>query len=297
MLNRRCFICAAGSTFTLFRSTLNVRSQQNIVFACAYNSSSNIGNVQSLEDPKDSDLTRALKSVSSIFNIHPDVEFIQDAETPVFQTVISPSTYLMLGQNYLEGINKSGTKHYEILVGLLAHEFGHVMQSKNDSFVSIKRSQARKDLEAKSRKYFGTMAESDRYYYKNVAEIDRKFTSSGEFFSNFQTLTGNRFPIELHADFMAGWVLARLNLLTTDSFEGFLKRIYSLGDYFYRENNHHGDPSQRISAAGAGYMFGKGQDPAPGYIDLRMGDLEINKSSVLSAFRVGQVYVDNIITG
>lgn len=66
-------------------------------------------------------------------------------------------------------------------------------------------------------------------------------------------------PVELHADWLAGWYLGMrkrdrpdLSLNEAGSF------LSSMGDYMTFDYNHHGTPDERVAAAEAGYKHAEG---------------------------------------
>jgi hypothetical protein len=105
--------------------------------------------------------------------------------------------------------------------------------------------------------------------------------------------------VELHADFLAGWLLGREGLLTTKSFQGFARFLFSLGDTFFGTALHHGTPRQRLNAMAAGWVFGSsgkvvGTNPPR---NLKLLRVKVNQRSVESAFDVGQVILADYLGG
>ena len=74
---------------------------------------------------------------------------------------------------------------------------------------------------------------------------------------------GRRAPgkgAELHANFLAGWFLARTGVTGGGSEAGrgdSMLRMYGLGDYEYGHPDHHGTPLERAFAIGDGFDFAK----------------------------------------
>jgi hypothetical protein len=62
-------------------------------------------------------------------------------------------------------------------------------------------------------------------------------------------------PIELHADFMAGYYFSRTGR-TERSLVVFAESLFSKGDYQYNDPGHHGTPKQRVASMRAGYGDG-----------------------------------------
>ncbi|MEM8811584.1 MAG: hypothetical protein AAGF59_03130, partial [Pseudomonadota bacterium] len=60
-------------------------------------------------------------------------------------------------------------------------------------------------------------------------------------------------PVELHADYLAGWYLGRWrNHVDWAEVGPALKRFYQLGSYDFNNPNFHGTPDQRQGAVGQG---------------------------------------------
>ena len=105
---------------------------------------------------------------------------------------------LCINNRMLEEIRSDQSYAMEILSGVVAHEFGHILQLRNDCFLKF-------------------------------SNTERAEVSPGNCFSNLE-IHGETKLIELHADFMAGWTCSTLGLLTTSSFGGFSKRVFTDGD-------------------------------------------------------------------
>lgn len=57
---------------------------------------------------------------------------------------------------------------------------------------------------------------------------------------------------ELHADFLAGWYMARRNI-SESLMKPALDAFFGMGDYHFNSPNHHGTPMQRLRSLLAGY--------------------------------------------
>jgi hypothetical protein len=68
-------------------------------------------------------------------------------------------------------------------------------------------------------------------------------------------------PIELHADFLAGYYLAlRHNAKAQLDLQAVGRVFYELGDTDFNDRGHHGTPEERSRAITGGYAFGKDRD-------------------------------------
>jgi hypothetical protein len=177
---------------------------------------------------------------------------------------------VVLGLNSLSQVQ--GTKEFahEIMVGCLAHEFAHAIQYKSQCIVNLRAGER-----------------GDPY-------------RSGPCMSNLKLpKIDSPFMIELHADFLAGWVLGHEKLLTTKDFQGFTRFLFSLGDTFFGTAYHHGTPRQRLNAMAAGWTFGSsgkvvGFNPRNNLESLRVS---IDHRTIKSAFDVGQVILMDYLGG
>jgi hypothetical protein len=160
----------------------------------------------------------------------------------------------------LQKIKGMGNFNKEVLAGLLAHEFGHVMQMTTKCYLNL-------------------------YYQKNR----RALLASDSCFRNWSSSQGDVYPLELLADFMAGWTLARLALLTTESFNGFGRQLFRMGDDF-TDTTHHGRPRERLSAMANGFDFGRTGKVLGFYPNeyMERGKKKFDPKSVDSAFAAGQ---------
>ncbi|HKQ03981.1 MAG TPA: hypothetical protein VJ464_02535 [Blastocatellia bacterium] len=61
---------------------------------------------------------------------------------------------------------------------------------------------------------------------------------------------------ELHADFMAGYYLARKSYIAPTNIRAFAQSLFEKGDYDFWSPSHHGTPQERVGAMLAGYRSG-----------------------------------------
>lgn len=61
---------------------------------------------------------------------------------------------------------------------------------------------------------------------------------------------------ELHADFLAGWLSARIGYRALDNIDAMARRLFDLGDQEVLDPNHHGTPGQRYAAMLRGFFLG-----------------------------------------
>jgi hypothetical protein len=65
-------------------------------------------------------------------------------------------------------------------------------------------------------------------------------------------------PVELHADFLAGYFLATRKADLPDlNLQGAGRLIDSLGDTAFNDHGHHGTPQERVAAIEGGYAYGR----------------------------------------
>jgi hypothetical protein len=115
--------------------------------------------------------------------------------------------------------------------------------------------------------YFGlalfrrTMARFDDGGMAVLAICAHEFAHIYQFWSGYHqelTVDGKVRLAELHADFLAGYFLARRKAeLTQLNIQGAGALIESLGDTEFSSPDHHGTPVQRVRAIEAGYDYGK----------------------------------------
>lgn len=77
-----------------------------------------------------------------------------------------------------------------------------------------------------------------------------------QFFSGYaQRLSGaTAMPMELHADYLAGYYMGKRKQFSTDRVSVFAQSVFNKGDYAFNDRSHHGTPEQRRSAMLAGYQ-------------------------------------------
>lgn len=79
--------------------------------------------------------------------------------------------------------------------------------------------------------------------------------------------------MELHADFMAGWFLARKNRVKPVNMDAFARSLYEKGDKYFWSPAPHGTPEERLNAMLAGY----------GSADMAMSEaFDVGRSAVQS---------------
>ncbi|MGE3992931.1 hypothetical protein [Pseudorhodoplanes sp.] len=173
----------------------------------------------------DPTLLGALKTVSKTLGMRPTITFVDDSETsPVMQTYLQRGFGVIgIGESMLNRIYNNTRYRDEILVGLLAHESAHVLQIQRNCQLAW-----------------------------NGGGLHR-----GSCFKNLRPENGSTIGIELMADFMAGWTMARAGILTTGEFEGFGKDLFERGDFYKNSRGHHGTPRNRLNFMASGYNFGK----------------------------------------
>jgi hypothetical protein len=208
------------------------------------------------------ELIKCLQAVSGVMGIKPSVGMIGDANNPILQVdKIDDKNdgIVCLNDLMLKKVLGQQSFALEILTGLLSHEFCHVYQLRNDCMID----------------------------FNNIESMGLK---RRQCFANLVLKDGSKKFLELHSDFMAGWTLARLNLLTTATFGGFAKEIFADGDYYYNDNDHHGTPRERLNAMADGFLFGRTGDVLGYYASQYLKILKHSprRSSPASAFLVGQ---------
>jgi hypothetical protein len=116
--------------------------------------------------------------------------------------------------------------------------------------------------------YFGltlfrrTMARFDDGGMAVLAICAHEFAHIHQFWSGYhkeltETLDGKVRLAELHADYLAGYFLARRKAEYTQlNIQGAGALIESLGDTEFSSPEHHGTPAQRVHAIEAGYAYG-----------------------------------------
>jgi hypothetical protein len=90
-------------------------------------------------------------------------------------------------------------------------------------------------------------------------EFGHIYQLTKEYYAPLQALELTDRPIELHADFLAGYFLAQRK---KDHSDLELRRVgeafYKMGDTNFNNPKHHGTSDERIAAIAAGYQFGRG---------------------------------------
>lgn len=78
----------------------------------------------------------------------------------------------------------------------------------------------------------------------------------------FKTKYSNKFMseegsknCELQADFLSAYVMGKLGLVTTSNYGQMLSQTMEVGDVFFKEQDHHGSPSERKNSATSGFSF------------------------------------------
>lgn len=245
MINRRAFIgcccCLAGlqhsdlaraTASTINRLPANARLRHPICFAgLSAQRYTGVG-LQVSDKPTPSDLEARWSLVAETTARNPYLALVDDKpDQPVIGTFLfeMDEPVVVLGFEFLAQISDTKGFANEILVGCLAHEFGHVIQYTSKCDINFHPHQRGDDV------------------FKRARCMD-----------NLQ-LPNHNSPVilELHADFMGGWLLGRKGLLTTTTFQGFSRYLFSLGETFFGTRVHHGTPRQRLNAMAAGWIFGR----------------------------------------
>lgn len=209
------------------------------------------------------DVIKCLQAISGTMGIKPSVGIVANTKKPILEVDKLDGKrdgVICINELMIKKILAEKAFAFEILTGLLSHEFCHVYQLRNDCEL---------DFNAFGEDTFGV--------------------KRGPCFTNLIT-DGSKRILELHSDFMAGWVMARLDLLTTSTFGGYTKRIFADGDYNFTLIDHHGTPRERLNAMANGFMFGRTGN-VPGYDSgqfIERLSHSADKTSAASAFLVGQ---------
>lgn len=77
-----------------------------------------------------------------------------------------------------------------------------------------------------------------------------------QFKQNVRTNASTVAPLELHADFMAGWYMGTKGTRMKVAYEELQKAFFSMGDRQFNNPSHHGTPQQRLDALKSGYALG-----------------------------------------
>jgi len=201
----------------------------------------------------------ALVQVSALIGIKPVVQLIDDSEHPTMQAYISSDEQhgkVGVGIRFLSLVAENNY-HEEVLTGLLAHEFAHVMQIQSPCYVTMYPDEGPRSCIA---------------YHSKDGRVE---------------------SLELMADFIAGWTLARLNKLTTNQFGGFVEELFNKADFQRASLGHHGTPRDRITFMATGFAYGRGEGDL-GYNEnvlMEKADAVRDFTSVRSAFIASQATV------
>jgi hypothetical protein len=160
-------------------------------------------------------LGRALVDVSEEFDVYPGFSFYDDYDDP--NAMATSLTLLETGQGtVLFGINLLHTQldaHLDgdiAVLGICAHEFGHIVQYFSPYYVQLRKAHATVKL------------------------------------------------VELHADFLAGYFVARRRERFPDMrLQGLGAAWEAMGDVGYNDPQHHGRPGERLAAIEEGYFWGR----------------------------------------
>jgi hypothetical protein len=167
----------------------------------------------------DGQLSSELFRLSDVFEQRPGFGVIDDTDGPnAFATTdtLVPGTRgtVLFGRTLLLD-ELSGHEWGGVAVaGILAHEFGHILQF---------------------------------------------FTDYGD---RLRPLDNTARPMELHADFLAGYYLGLKRLIGSMDVKAFTDSIYLKGDTNFTSEYHHGTGRERLGAVLAGYKIGLG-GPSP----------------------------------
>jgi hypothetical protein len=167
------------------------------------------------DDVLDRALGRTLVDLSQEFDVYPGFSFYDDYDAP--NAWATPYTLLNNGQGtVLFGINLLHTQldaHADgdiAVLGICAHEFGHIIQ------------------------FF-----SPYYWGLREAHATAKL-------------------VELHADFLAGYFVARRRERFPDMrLQGLGAAWEAMGDVLYNDRQHHGTSEERLAAIEEGFFWGR----------------------------------------
>lgn len=90
---------------------------------------------------------------------------------------------------------------------------------------------------------------------------------------------------ELHADFIAGWLSARLGYRKLSDIDVKSRQLFDLGDQDTMDPNHHGTPSQRYAAMLRGFFLGISEPNAKISTVAAEGEVFVNSLVPLPAER------------
>ena len=169
------------------------------------------------DDVLDRALGRALVHISQEFDVYPGFSFYDDYDEP--NAIAAPFTLLedttgtvLFGINLLHAQLDAHPDGDIAVLGICAHEFGHIVQ------------------------FFSP-------YYRQL----RKAHATAKL-------------VELHADFLAGYFVARRRERFPDMrLQGLGAAWEAMGDVKYNDPQHHGTSEQRLAAIEEGYFWGRDQ--------------------------------------
>jgi len=231
---------------------------------CASERSALVGPPAILDVPVDPALVHLAEKVSQALGIKAQLRMQDDSKKPnAMAFMLEDQCVIAFGVELLKQTLQLPQFSAEVLLGYLAHEYSHVMQMQRKCFIDIV---------------------SGGGHTKFVEK---------DCFQSWRRIDGDQSMLELHADFMAGWTLGHLGMLTTDRFDGFSKTIFSIGDRVF-DKGHHGTPRERLGAMASGYEFSRTGEVAGFYASEAMTRRpKPIRQSAASAFDVGQAVLAN----
>jgi hypothetical protein len=169
------------------------------------------------DDARDRMLGRALVHISQEFDVYPGFSFYNDDDAP--NAIAAPFTLLEdTTGTVLFGINLLHTQldaHPDgdiAVLGICAHEFGHIVQFFSPYYRQLRKAHATVKL------------------------------------------------VELHADFLAGYFVARRRERFPDiRLQGLGAAWEAMGDVDYNDPKHHGTSAERLAAIEEGFFWGRDQ--------------------------------------
>ena len=155
-----------------------------------------------------------LTRISGLFDVYPGFGFYEDEEEP--NAFATPKTVIQgtkgtvaFGYTLLRNSLRTNPSGISIM-GIIAHEFGHIVQYEQGIENRLKKGQSTVRLS------------------------------------------------ELHADFLAGFYAGRRKLNFSDmDTDGLGDTFLGIGDFNYKNPQHHGTPQERIAALTEGFKLGK----------------------------------------
>jgi hypothetical protein len=89
-------------------------------------------------------------------------------------------------------------------------------------------------------------------------EFAHIYQFSTEHYEKLSKLDTTAKPVELHADFMAGYYLSTRKAEYPDlNLQGAGQLINAFGDNDFNDPDHHGTPKERVASIEGGYSFGR----------------------------------------